>query len=57
MRFEIYKDVDGEWRRRLRDPDGNIIAVSGEGHRFKSSCYREIVLVRLTDVSTPTLEV
>jgi uncharacterized protein YegP (UPF0339 family) len=39
--FEIYKDVAGEFRFRLRAPNGKIVAV-GEGYDTKPSCVNGI---------------
>jgi uncharacterized protein YegP (UPF0339 family) len=36
--FEITKDTAGEYRWRLRAPNGQIIAVSGEGYKQKDGC-------------------
>jgi uncharacterized protein YegP (UPF0339 family) len=30
--FEVYEDVEGKYRWRLRHDNGNIIADSGEGY-------------------------
>lgn len=45
-RFEIYVDVGGEYRWRLRDPRDRIVAVSGEGFRTRAECERELSWVR-----------
>jgi len=43
--FEIFKDAAGEYRFRLRAPNGEIIAVS-EGYTTKSSCKNGIASVK-----------
>ncbi|VVB59267.1 Uncharacterised protein [uncultured archaeon] len=44
-KFEIYKDKAGEYRFRLKAPNGEIIAVS-EGYRSKKSCMSGIQSVK-----------
>jgi len=36
-KFEVYKDAAGEFRFRLKAPNGEIIAVS-EGYTTKANC-------------------
>ena len=55
MKFEIYKDTSNLWRWRLLNGDGNIIAVSGEGHLSKNACEIEITLVKSRDLSLAVL--
>jgi uncharacterized protein YegP (UPF0339 family) len=43
--FEIYKDAAGEYRFRLRAPNGEIIAVS-ESYKSKDSCKNGIASVK-----------
>ena len=43
--FEIYKDVAGEYRFRLRAPNGEIIAAS-EGYKSKDGCKNGIASVK-----------
>jgi len=43
--FEIFKDTAGEYRFRLRAPNGEIIAAS-EGYTAKSSCKNGIASVK-----------
>lgn len=50
-KFEIYKDHRGEFRFRLKAPNGEIIAVSGEGFTSKQSCQKSIEAVRKYAVS------
>lgn len=44
--FEIFKDVAGEYRWRLRADNGKIIADSGEGYVNKVDCRYGIDLVK-----------
>ena len=37
-KFEIYKDKRGEWRWRLKAPNGRIMADSAEGYKTKDWC-------------------
>ena len=43
--FEIFKDAAGEYRFRLKAPNGEIIAVS-EGYKSKDGCKNGIASVR-----------
>lgn len=43
--FEIYTDSRGEYRFRLKAPNGEIIA-SGEGYKSKSGCLNGIESVK-----------
>jgi len=45
MKFEIYKDVNGEWRFRLRAVNGEIIAT-GESYKNKFDCLRTVESIR-----------
>jgi uncharacterized protein YegP (UPF0339 family) len=38
MTFEIYPDAKSEYRWRLKDADGNIVATSGQGYSKKADC-------------------
>ncbi len=44
-KFEVYKDKAGEYRFRLKAPNGEIIAV-GEGYKNKGSCLNGIESVK-----------
>ena len=44
-KFEVYTDKVGEYRFRLKAPNGEIIAVS-EGYRSKKSCIDGIQSVK-----------
>jgi uncharacterized protein YegP (UPF0339 family) len=46
MRFELYREANGDWRWRLRHDNGNVIADSSEGYRRREDCEHGIVLVR-----------
>jgi len=41
-KFQIYRDLPGEWRFRLLAPNGKIIADSGESYTTKRACVRNI---------------
>lgn len=34
-KYEVYRDVSGEWRGRLRAANGRIVLDSGEGYKRK----------------------
>ena len=40
--FEVYKDRGGEFRFRLKDADGNLLAISGKGYDKKADCQAAI---------------
>ncbi|MBU7042127.1 MAG: YegP family protein [Theionarchaea archaeon] len=44
-KFEVYTDSSGEFRFRLKAPNGEIIAVS-EGYTTKSACMNGIESVK-----------
>jgi len=44
-KFEIFKDMSGEFRFRLKAPNGEIIAIS-EGYTTKASCLNGIKSVK-----------
>ena len=44
-KFEIYKDVAGKFRFRLKAPNGEMIA-SGEAYESKDGCRKGIASVR-----------
>ncbi len=44
-RFEVYRDAGGQYRFRLKAPNGEIIAVS-EAYTTKSSCLNGIESVK-----------
>ena len=51
LRFEVFRDRRGEYRWRLRAPNGQIVADSAEGYVRKSDCLRGMDLVRQVTVS------
>ena len=52
-RFEIYVDRAGKYRWRLRRPDGQIVADSGQGYAERSACEADLRWVREHGVSAP----
>jgi len=44
-KFEVYKDEKGEYRFRLRAPNGEIIAI-GEAYASKAGCMNGIESVK-----------
>jgi len=44
-KFEVYKDEKGQYRFRLRAPNGEIIAV-GEAYASKAGCVNGIESVK-----------
>lgn len=38
-KFEVYQDVAGEWRWRLRSGNGKVVA-SGEGYKTRAGAKR-----------------
>jgi uncharacterized protein YegP (UPF0339 family) len=46
--FELYKDNAGEFRFRLKDDEGNLLATSGKGYKAKADCQRAIDLIKAT---------
>ena len=44
--FKLYRDTKGEWRRRLRARNGEVIAESGEGYVRREDFEHGIALVR-----------
>ena len=55
--FEIYADVNGQWRWRLKAANHKNIANSGEGYYNKDNCLLAIGLVMDTDRDTQIYEV
>lgn len=46
MTFELYKDVAGQWRWRLKAANGEVVATSGgDGYHNKGDCADSIGLV------------
>ena len=46
MKFQIYRDVTGLYRWRLKATDGRTIANSAESYRTRDDCLKSIRLVR-----------
>ena len=44
--FELYGDVQGRYRLRLRHQNGNVIAKSGEGFWSKNSALDSVNAVK-----------
>lgn len=44
-KFEVYTDKSGEYRFKLKAPNGEVIAIS-EGYSSKKSCMNGIESVR-----------
>ena len=44
--FEVYKDRGGEFRFRLKDADGNLLAISGKGYDKKADCQAAIDAIK-----------
>lgn len=44
--FNLYRDVDGEWRWFLKAKNGRTLADSGEGYQRKIDAIRAIDLIR-----------
>jgi uncharacterized protein YegP (UPF0339 family) len=45
--FEMYEDKSGEFRFRLRDGDGNLLAISGKGYDKKADCQMVIDSIKI----------
>ncbi|MFC0308208.1 YegP family protein [Gallibacterium trehalosifermentans] len=52
MYFELYKDIKGEFRWRLKAGNHEIIATSSEGYTTKQSCKHAIDLVKAVTAET-----
>ena len=46
MKYEVYKDIAGEWRWRFRASNGEQIGASSEGYTNKSDCLHSIELMK-----------
>jgi uncharacterized protein YegP (UPF0339 family) len=44
--FEMYKDRSGGFRFRLKDADGNLLAISGKGYEEKVDCQKVIDTIK-----------
>jgi uncharacterized protein YegP (UPF0339 family) len=55
LKFELYEDAAKEYRWRLKDADGKILATAGQGYKSKESCKNGIELVK-TEAGTDKLK-
>jgi uncharacterized protein YegP (UPF0339 family) len=44
--FEVYKDKGGEYRFRLKDAEGNLLAIAGKGYDKKADCQKVIETIK-----------
>jgi uncharacterized protein YegP (UPF0339 family) len=44
--FELYKDSADEFRFRLKDGEGNLLATSGKGYATKADCQKVIDAIK-----------
>jgi len=56
MRYEVYRDMNLQWRWRLRAANQRILANSGEGYHKKQDCLDAIALVKASSTA-PILEI
>ena len=56
MKYEIYKDSDGEWRWRFKAANGRTVAVSSEGYARRGNCEYSIELMKVSS-NAPVREV
>ena len=56
-KFELFKDVKGEFRWRLVASNGQIIASGGEGYKAKESAKAGIESVKKNAPSAEIVEV
>jgi len=54
-KFEVYTDRTGEYRFRLKAPNGEIIAV-GQGYSSKAACLNGIESVKKNAPDAPIEE-
>jgi uncharacterized protein YegP (UPF0339 family) len=54
-KFEVYTDKAGEFRFKLKAPNGEVIAVS-EGYSSKTSCMNGIESVRKNAANAKIVE-
>ncbi len=55
-KFEIYQSKNGEYRFRLKAPNGQIIAA-GQGYKSKKSCLNGIESVKKNAADAEVVEV
>jgi uncharacterized protein YegP (UPF0339 family) len=46
MVFEVYKDKGGDFRFRLKNGEGHIMAISGKGYDKKEDCLAVIDAIK-----------
>jgi uncharacterized protein YegP (UPF0339 family) len=44
--FELYTDSAGEFRFRLKDEEGALLATSGKGYKAKADCQKVIDAIK-----------
>jgi len=44
--FELYKDKAGEFRFRLKDAEGDLLAISGKGYKTKPDIQKVIDTIK-----------
>jgi uncharacterized protein len=44
--FEVYKDRGGEFRFRLKDAEGKVLAIAGKGYDKKADCQAVIDTIK-----------
>jgi hypothetical protein len=54
--FEVYKDKSGEFRFKLKAPNGEIIATS-EGYKSKASCLEGIESIKKNAPKADVVEI
>lgn len=53
MKFEVWRNKNGEWRWRARARNGKLVATSGESFRGRSGAMKGIRAVAGADEGTP----
>ena len=56
-KFELYADAKGEYRRRLKASNGQVIATGGEGYSSKATAKAGIESVKKNAPEAPIEEV
>jgi uncharacterized protein YegP (UPF0339 family) len=54
---EVYKDKAGEFRFRVKDLDGKVIAMTTRGYATKAECLKTLDLVKSTLNNAKVMEV
>lgn len=54
--YQLYKDIDGEWRWRFVASNGAIIGVSSEGYVNKGDCKTSINLIKIESPEAQVIE-